>query len=200
MVFTGQVMISAISEIKGLALKRLSTPLFMSSVESRNGGQTNAMKSYKHKKGVTLIELVIVVAVISLLATMVIGIASRIDERAKEKSLKNIFALLDGALQEYYEYTDKFPEQEEKNFANAATHSEYLYGQLHSIPSSRNVLEKISDSLFKNKLGGSDTPLEIYDPWGTAVDYRYTPDENFPELISAGPDKVFGTADDISSR
>ncbi len=198
----GQVMISATSEIKGLALKRPSTPSSMSSVEGRNGGQANAMKSHKHKKGVTLTELVIVVAVISLLATMVIGIASRINERAKEKSLKNIFALLDGALQEYYQYADKFPEQDEKNFANAATHSEYLYGELHSIPASRNVLEKISDSLFKNKLGDPPrrTPPEIYDPWGTALDYRYTPDENFPELISAGPDKVFNTADDVSSR
>jgi len=200
MVFTEQVMISATSEIKGLALKRPSTPPSMSSVEDRNGGQANAMKSHKHKKGVTFIELVIVVAVISLLATMVIGIASRIDKRTKEKSLKNIFALLNGALQEYYQYTDKFPEQDEKNFANAATHSEYLYGELHSIPGSRNVLEKISDSLFKNKLGDSDNPPEIYDPWGTALDYRYTSDENFPELISAGPDKVFDTADDVSSR
>ena len=158
------------------------------------------MKSRKHKNGVTLIEMVIVVAIMALLATMVIGIASRIDDRTKEKGLANIFALLESALQEYHQYTNKFPEQPEKNFTNAAAYSELLYAELHSIPSSRKVLEKIGDSLLENKFGDNSTLPEIYDPWGTAFDYRYVTGDNFPELISAGPDKVFGTADDISSR
>jgi len=42
--------------------------------------------------------------------------------------------------------------------------------------------------------------LEIYDPWGMVLDYRYVPGDNFPELVSAGPDKIFGTADDINNR
>jgi len=157
------------------------------------------MKSHKHKNGVTLIEMVIVVAIIALLATMLVGIASRIDDQAKEKGLANIFALLESALQEYYEYTGKFPEQAEKNFTKAPSHSEYLYAELRSIPSSRVVLEKINGSLLQNKLGTAASP-EIYDPWGTALDYRYVPGDNFPELISAGPDKKFSTSDDISSR
>jgi len=32
------------------------------------------------------------------------------------------------------------------------------------------------------------------------LDYRYVAGNNFPELVSAGPDKIFGTADDISNR
>jgi hypothetical protein len=32
------------------------------------------------------------------------------------------------------------------------------------------------------------------------VDYRYSLGENFPVMTSAGPDKVFGTADDMSSK
>jgi prepilin-type N-terminal cleavage/methylation domain-containing protein len=163
-------------------------------------GPANAMKNRKHKNGVTLIEMVIVVGIIALLATMVIGIVSRIDNRIKEKGLENIFALLESALQEYYQYSDKFPEQTEKDFTNAQAHSEYLYKELRSIPNSRDILEKISDSLLENKYGDSDTLPEIYDPWGTALDYRYVPGDNFPELISAGPDKVFSTADDISSK
>jgi len=144
--------------------------------------------------------MVIVVAIIALLATMVINVVSRIDNQAKEKGLANIFALLESALQEYHEYTGKFPEQLEKNFANAPAHSEYLYKELQSIPSSRQVLEKISDSLLKNKWGDANSQPEIYDPWGTALDYRYISGNNFPELISAGPDRKFGTSDDISNR
>ena len=158
------------------------------------------MKSRKYKHGLTLLEMVIVVAIIALLATMVINVVSRIDNQAKEKGLANIFALLESALQEYHEYTGKFPEQLEKNFANASAHSEYFYKELQSIPSSRQVLEKISDSLLKNKWGDANSQPEIYDPWGTALDYRYISGNNFPELISAGPDRKFGTSDDISNR
>lgn len=149
------------------------------------------MKNRKYQLGVTLIEMVIVVAIVAMLATMVISVVSRIDNQAKEKGLANIFALLESALQEYHQYTGKFPEQIEKNFANAAAHSQYLYKELQSIPSSRKVLEKISNSLLKNKWGTADSQPEIYDPWGTALDYRYESGNNFPELISAGPDKIF---------
>jgi type II secretory pathway pseudopilin PulG len=158
------------------------------------------MKSHKNKLGVTLIEIVIVVAIIALLISTIIGIASRVDERTKEKSMKDVFALLESALQEYYEYTGKFPEQQVKDFTNVSAHSEYFYKELNSIPNSRKILEKISSSLIKNKLGAADSGPEIYDPWDTPLDYRYTTGNNFPELISAGPDKKFGTSDDINSK
>ena len=144
--------------------------------------------------------MVIVVAIVAMLVTMVISVVRRVDNQAKEKGLANIFALLESALQEYHEYSGKFPEQPEKNFANAAEHCEYLYEELQSIPSSREVLGKISNSLLKNKWGAADSQPEIYDPWGKELDYRYESGNNFPELISAGPDKIFGTSDDISSK
>lgn len=158
------------------------------------------MKTHKYKCGLTLVEMLTVVAIIALLATMVIRIAARIDTQSKERSLEGIFALLESALQEYHEYTGSFPEQLEKNFTMAVVHSEYLCEQLHRIPNSRKVLGKISDSLIENKYGVAGTPPEIYDPWGTALDYRYIPGDNFPELISAGPDRIFGNADDISNK
>ena len=158
------------------------------------------MKSYKYKQGVTLVEILVVVAIIALLATMVIGIAARINNQSKERCLECTCALLESALQEYREYTGKFPEQPEKNFTNVPVHSEYLYKELHLIPESRKILGEIADSLLKNKYGVAETPLEIYDPWGMALDYRYVSGDNFPVLISAGPDKLFGTTDDITNR
>ena len=158
------------------------------------------MKSNKYKHGVTLVEILVVVAIIALLASMVIGIATRINNQSKERCLECTCALLECALQEYYEYTGKFPEQPEKNFTNALVHSEYLYNELYLIPESRKILGKIADSLLKNEYGTADTPAEIYDPWGIVLDYIYVPGDSFPELISAGPDKIFGTADDINNR
>ena len=32
------------------------------------------------------------------------------------------------------------------------------------------------------------------------IDYIYVTGDNFPDLVSAGPDKIFGTADDISNK
>jgi len=152
------------------------------------------------KFGLTLVEILIVVAVIALLAAMVIGISSRIDNQAKEKGMKNIFTVLDGALQEYYEYKGFFPEQTEEDFANADAHSEYLYDKLNSIPDSRKVLEQISNRLIQNSPDSPSAVPEIYDLWGTVLDYIYQSGENFPRLTSAGPDKEFGTPDDISNR
>ncbi len=158
------------------------------------------MRRYKYKYGITLVEILVVVAIIAILATMVIGIASRINDQSKERGLESTFTLLESALQEYCEGAGKFPEQPENNFANALLHSEYLYRELNLMPESRKILGRIADSLVKNEYGTIDTPPEIYDPWGTVLDYGYVPGDNFPELVSAGPDKIFGNADDISNK
>jgi prepilin-type N-terminal cleavage/methylation domain-containing protein len=158
------------------------------------------MKRYKYKYGITLVEILVVVAIIAILATMVIGIASRINDQSKERGLESNFTLLESALQEYREGTGKFPEQPEKNVANALIHSEYLYRELDLMPESRKILGKITNSLIKNAYGTIDTPPEIYDPWGMVIDYIYIAGDNFPELVSGGPDKIFGTTDDISNK
>lgn len=62
------------------------------------------MKSYEHKAGLTLIETLIVVAVIALLVSMIIGIATRIDSQSKERLTENTFALLDAALSQFQDY------------------------------------------------------------------------------------------------
>ena len=158
------------------------------------------MKNCKHKHGVTLIEILIVLAVMAILASMVIGIAARIDNQAKEQLTEGTFALLESALQEYHEYTGEFPEQTDPNFANAAAHSEILYGELNRIPGSRNILENIDASLIEDRAGTADM-LEIYDPWGVVLDYSYVTGDNFPVITSAGPDTIFETtADNITSR
>ena len=173
------------------------------------------MKTRKYKHGLSLVEMLIVVAVIALLATMVIGVASRIDNQSKEKLLDSTFALLEGALEEYREFQGDFPVSPAGNFSSAeeraAVRSEYLYEHLRSIPSSREILEKISDSLIRNEYPPgvlpNDTYPEIYDPWQVnseefrrAIDYIYVAGDHYPKLISAGPDRIFGNADDITNR
>lgn len=144
--------------------------------------------------GFTLMEMLIVIAVIALLASMVVGIAGRIDSKGKERLAESTFSLLEGALQEYYQYWNEYPAAAP---GDPNVNCENLYARLHETPGSQKILEYISDSLVQNRFGDANTP-EIYDPWGTVLNYVYVPGSgNLPKLISAGPDKIPGSADDI---
>ena len=96
--------------------------------------------------------------------------------------------------------------------------SEALYFFLSRVPESRKTLDKIASSLITNEDSDGDNMeisvdgkeyslLRIIDPWGETLRYSYYKDEdkpeerrNFPVITSAGPDRSFGTADDIASR
>ncbi len=221
------------------------------------------MKSYRHKTGVTLVEILIVVAVIAILATMVVGIATRINNQSKEQLTKNTFALLNAALGQFrdygYNYNYKAPptapapvrdfyrgldfpldcnglplEPALGTALGAAgaeiippgvlhdlnySGSEALYFFLSRVPASRQTLDKIDDSLITNlsfdkqpmniTIGVKIFPLlRIIDPWGTTLHYDYYNEltldpkskRTFPEITSAGPDRIFGTGDDITNR
>ena len=157
------------------------------------------MTDWRQNNGVTLVEMLVVLGIIVVLAGFVVALTLRVDNQSKERSLDSAFALLGTALREYYEFTGTFPEQVERNPVNALAHVELMVKELRSVPESRAVIDKLSPTLVKNEEGMLDVP-ELRDPWGTMLDYVHTPDYSFPELISAGPDKQFGTGDDISSK
>jgi type II secretory pathway pseudopilin PulG len=146
--------------------------------------------------GLTLIEMLVVIGVIVLLASLVVSMTRHVGDQSKERALSYTFSLLKGALREYYEFKDVFPDA---NGITPVDRAAYLYAQLDSVPASRRVLQQISQALVRGSVDPPD-PMKVYDPWGVVIDYRYKSGDAFPELISAGPDKTFGTPDDISSR
>jgi len=155
------------------------------------------MADLRHNRAVTLIEILVVVSIIAVLGTFVIALTLRVENQSKEHALANAFALLETALQEYHEYKGKFPEQSVRDSNYAADHVALLYEALRSVPASREVLTKVNSVLVR---GDSNEPWKIRDVWGTVLDYIYVPGDNFPELISAGPDRDFDTGDDISNQ
>lgn len=218
------------------------------------------------KTGVTLVELMIVVAVIAILATIIMGVATHVDNQARERLTKGTIGILEAALRQFqdYEYEYKVPATVNpaeitffrslefpldcNNFDVAALQatlpivlggavvsigagshlneysgSEVLYFFLNSIPTSRKTLEKIDETLVTSEdfnkqpmnisVGGKSYPLlRIIDAWGTTLRYDYynrmqvipvlrgLSRRTFPVITSAGPDRIFGTLDDISSR
>lgn len=221
------------------------------------------MINYKNKIGLTLVEIMIVVAVIAILIAMTIGIAARIDIQAKKQLTENTFALLDAALGQFkdYGYTynspydvfdlpldcNDFAENDLEDTLETAlglssgdvditgdnndvySGCEVMYFFLSRVPESKKTLDKIDRKLVTNA-GLNATTLEIevnskkypllrvIDPWGETLRYDYYSYEKppplnstdvqnmkdsrktFPIITSAGPDRKFGSADDITSR
>jgi type II secretory pathway pseudopilin PulG len=222
------------------------------------------MKSGSSNNGFTLIEMVLVIAIIIILVSMIVGVAKRMDDQGKERLCKNTITLVGNALEQFrdfgYEYKDAnyaglvfpldcngfstddlrttlshalypssvtvlFPITSgyDPNFAGSAA----LYFILSQVPDCRTTLDKIDKSLLTTTgTDGSSIYVElivsgvvtttypftrIIDPWGTTLRYDYydevaypsypdpTTKRTFPVITSAGPDKKFGTNDDISN-
>ena len=62
------------------------------------------MNGWKHKSGMTLIEILAVVAIIMILASIIIKVARRIDERNKEKLAAVNIAILAAAVDDFHNY------------------------------------------------------------------------------------------------
>lgn len=159
------------------------------------------MTDWTHNRAVTLVEMLVVLGIIAVVAGFVVTLTLRVDNQSKEKALDSAFALLSTSLREYYEFRNTFPQQTERNSANALAHIELMVQELRSVPDSRQVLDHLNPTMVKSTIGIADVP-ELRDPWGTVLDYVYDhgTGDSFPELISAGPDRQFGTNDDISSK
>ena len=145
---------------------------------------------------VTLIEMLVVIAIISILVSMLITVGGRIDNSTKEQGVHQLFEQLEVALQEYHDVMNRFPDA---NDINPAVNSETLYDELHGVPGSRKVLAEISSNMIANNFVSPRVSPEIYDPWGTVLDYTYNSSvDTFPKLFSAGPNKTFDNGlDDI---
>ena len=68
------------------------------------------------KTGVTLVEMLVVVAIIAILATMVIGIAARIDNQAKERLAKSTIAIINAALGQFQDYGYRYKHSDYTDF------------------------------------------------------------------------------------
>lgn len=88
---------------------------------------------------------------------------------------------------------------------------------LYRSANSRQIIDAITPSLVASNhpaypddptrrpvatIGSTDYDLPRFvDAWGMSVRYQYVPTaDSFPQVISAGPDKVFGTPDDIENK
>jgi prepilin-type N-terminal cleavage/methylation domain-containing protein len=66
------------------------------------------MRIDRNKTGFTLVEMLIVLAIVVILTTMVIGLAGRIDNQSKEQLTKNTIGLITAALRQFHDYKYRY--------------------------------------------------------------------------------------------
>lgn len=97
--------------------------------------------------------------------------------------------------------------------AQAFWSSETLCYFLKKVPQSKSILESLAERMLSSRdPAGTNLQIEIptggttydwvrfVDAWGTSLNYVYQAGDTFPVIISAGPDKKFGTEDDLKSN
>ena len=130
------------------------------------------MKRYKYKYGVTLVEILVVVAVIAILATMVIGIAARINDQSKEQGLESTFTLLESALR--YNLNDETLLQKNEVFKMLTTDKEQLKSRAEMLQKALKK-EGISSEVISNQgfCGGGALPMEEIDTYAVRLQPEY---------------------------
>ena len=249
------------------------------------------MKRLKFQFGLTLVEMLIVVGIVAVLASIALRLATRIEGQGKERLTRATISILNAALEQFADYDYRYPneayrvfdfpvdcteypdpcgvrpnifqptiedvmsEPQSNRVAGAALVSpafhraeysgcEAMWFFLDQVPDCRQTLDKIDKSLVRavdaNNVplfmeirlptpAGTDSvrnyPLtRVVDAWGTTLHYDYYDEfalnslfpadpantlwvqamnwvvgskKTFPVITSAGPDRLFGTSDDI---
>ncbi len=140
-----------------------------------NGPEVTAMKSRRYKQdGFTLIEIMVVILILGLLATIVVQSLRGAADKAKKTKAMADLAEIKTALDRYYLDNGYYPTGDQG--LNA----------LVSPPTNGRVPANYENGGYIERLP--------QDPWGTA--YFYQSDGNSYVLKSLGPDGV-ESADDI---
>jgi general secretion pathway protein G len=141
------------------------------------------MKRSKQRRGLTLLELMIVliilVGLIALVGPRLLGSQRKADIKTTQAQIGN----LTSALKMYAVDMKTFPSTEEGLAA------------LLQRPDD----ERLAQSWDGPYLDGNKVPI---DPWGNEFQYEFSADDGaeFPRIVSPGPDKQAGTADDIANQ
>ena len=159
------------------------------------------------QRGFTLVEILVVVAIIAILISGIVGVGSFVHTNSQIKNTKNVIRAVVAALEEYRNYKQvpgtffDFPD----NVIDIPGDDEYdiigLYLILNKVPSCKTILDRIPESNKEIDIAGN---IILIDAWRDGADYRqllyyYMGSGNFPVIRSAGPDMVYDTEDDIIS-
>ncbi len=147
------------------------------------------------KSGFTLVEIIVVIGIIGILTVALSRVATIVRGNASIKATQGIISQVVDALQAYAD-SDPGRNRGAVDFPKPFNSDKVPFDALDRRPQARAVINAISDE-YKS---GSSPNIIINDVWDMPLLYEYESGSgNFPVIISAGPDKKFGTPDDIIS-
>lgn len=133
-------------------------------------------------RGFSLFEMVIVMGIIGLILGGAIYSMGKIKDSAAVGTADQDMKSFESSLEQYKNIGGMYP--------TTTQGLEALFKKPADSPRPRRWIQTI------------DKEEALYDPWDTKYKYQYpgSKDPNRPEIISAGPDKAFGTDDDQSNQ
>ena len=180
-----------------------------------------AIRNSKSHFAFTMVEVLIVVAILALLVVILLGVSGAITTRKKTALTENCLNVLDAALTEFRDITGKYPVDDWGDIGGSliagATESdgppepnELLYLQLSILPQTRDIIAKLPNQLIVAPLSGATVTISgqvspylrsVVDAWGNALEYDdYNDPDRFPEIRSSGSDGDLDTEDDITNE
>lgn len=173
----------------------------------------------KQQPGVTLAELIIVIAIIAIMAAAVYVVRKPAEDKGKIELTKATIELLCAALEQYHNFYNEFPDPNNTvygpsgyyptgGFSPDPNNAEKLSYRLSLCPDAVAILNQINPKMVKNK-GSTLDYVEYIDAWENEFRYEYDKNRkwNFPLITSKGPDgkdrndgKIEYDDDNITSR
>jgi len=186
------------------------------------------MRFLCRKKGFSIVETLVIIAVIAVLAAMVLGVGKHVKEQGKIKLTKSTIDILVTAVELYYQDEGHMPYNYyfgggipviKTGSMEPNRSGESLYHSLNRNVKSKRLINAITDSLItsRNAAGeiltvditdgsgaviDSDVVLPRFiDAWGNTLRYYYdfAAGNTFCLISSPGKDKRYGTEDDITN-
>ena len=166
--------------------------------------QSNTQQQHRNvmKPAFTLLEILTVIAIIAVLASLTIGGMGYYDQKMKYSRTEILIASIEQALEEYKSDNGSYPSGNIGNLFNA------LYGDGTNV-----YLATLNPALKGKQRNVSESaPYNIVDAWGKALRYRHdsnnmaNPKQDY-DIISLGPNGVgdwrssqdWAKADDIKN-
>ncbi|MFT6238108.1 MAG: general secretion pathway protein G [Paracoccaceae bacterium] len=142
----------------------------------------NNQVSPRMARGFSLFEMVIVMGIIGLILGGAIYSMGKISESAKVGTTDQDMTSFESNLEQYKNIGGVYP--------STSQGLEALLKKPADSPRPRRWIKTLKDE------------AALLDPWDTKYKYQYpgTQDASRPEIISAGPDKAFGSDDDQSNQ
>lgn len=132
--------------------------------------------AYNPRPAFTLLEVLIVVAIVALLVAVMVTAWGPIDEQAKIALTKNCLDTLDAALRRFHDITGRYPVDtwadiddpgsliagaSQIDGADEPSSSELLYLQLNVLPKTRDMIAGIDGQLLVQPLDSGDNSITV---------------------------------------